>query len=742
MVHITPADDRPALRISDPIENAYYELFIDGESPPTVQPVDPDIAAPIDDAVRLHTTGISLPKRLRAWVYNRDFEHLGTVDQGDPQNPLNIDSDTQVVLEVASAPVKLYLIVPGDFAVESEESSVGYYYDEPRPITVATRSFHSKPAGTVQAAPSIDSEMRAISTLGSALKSTGPDRAWPTLRGHPPLIESAQTESIPSEVNIAPDDVTLRLPRDREAVYLAAPLAYYLNARVEPTDGIPEIDANGTTRPLTNVESDVNSLLQRVFLLDTLANRVGTFPQRFKLQDEALAVLEDDIDWEHIAQLDYPERTAAYLAPRFDPLEENDILDRWHLTTDITPDRDALGVLPFVAYDLSLVRVAKPQSTGVLNEPPEAAVEFMRTDVQAEEFMRAGTELADSLDIVQPRPADTPTHQWVGDNPAWETTYLDEQALRRRATSETPAAEDYDMSVRLVCNDPAMSHEFIEDIYGLRDLLRYDITTQYGLGPDELTEAFQADEDLLHYIGHVDRAEGLQCAGGEWLDLHSLDDVGMDTFVLNACESYEQGQALLDAGAFAGVVTLRNVNNARATRIGQEVARLLDAGFRFRSALSVIQSFVPASNQYIVLGAGGYQVVAAESAVPMAYAVDERDDGQYDFTIQYYTGEGYEIGSVNDPKLPGQDNYLGVNVADTWTIDRAALVEFMEKENLPVDWKGELFWSSNLALVLSPDTDMDLDDLLNEKYGLLSQPPVDAAETETGHSSVESSSHE
>lgn len=723
MVQIRAHAERAGLQLSDPIEGVYYELAVAGEEPPAVTSAPESLVpVPVDEAVRVHTGAVALPKRLEVGVWTAGMDRVGSVDPETPARPPGVDPAGEAVLEVYSAPMKLYLRLPGNFRVDGEDDGLRFCFEEPRAVTVAARSFRSEPAGTVTAGPSVESEMRAVSTLGSALGTTKPDRAWPTLRGHPPLLEAGASESIPDAIQRPDVDVTLHLPRDREYLYLAAPLAYYLAARVVPTAGRPRLEAAGTTRVLEDVESNLNTLLRRVFLLDTLADTAGAYAHDLACHNAVRAAIDGPVDWERLYGMPPGERTAAYLAPLFDPIVEQDLLPSWHVTTDVAPRRASLGTLPFVAQDLSLIRTAESVTEGSPPETPEAIAAFTRAE---------GGD-GEPMDIVQPPPADTPEHQWVGGTPAWETTHLDERALRRRATGGPPAAEDHVTSVRLVCNDPAMSDEFVEEIYGLRDLLDYDITTQYDLSAEELAVAFRRDDDLLHYIGHVEGERGLQCAGDGWLDLRSLDDVGVDTFVLNACRSYEQGQALLAAGAHAGVVTLRSVDNALATRIGQQLARLLDTGLRFRSALSIIQSFVPASHRYVVLGVGGHQLVQSESGCPLSASVAVRDDERFDLSLSYHPTRSYGVGSMVRPVLPeARDHHLGTGQVGPWTVDREALAAFCEREQLPVDFEGELVWTTDVAMVLSGESDRRVRDLLADKYRPLARPDVSSGESAT-----------
>src|SRR5699024_12393364 len=114
---------------------------------------------------------------------------------------------------------------------------------------------------------------------------------------------------------------------------------------------------------------------------------------------------------------------------------------------------------------------------------------------------------------------------------------------------------DGDSRVTVVRNDAAM-HEacgFVDTIYGECDL-PFEVAVERDLTPDELREVLTDSTDFVHYIGHIE-AGGFECVDGT-LDAGTLDAVGVDAFLLNACQSYEQGMRLVEAGAIGGIVTL------------------------------------------------------------------------------------------------------------------------------------------------------------------------------------------
>jgi len=76
--------------------------------------------------------------------------------------------------------------------------------------------------------------MEAVSALPSALKTTSPERTWPTLRGHPPLLELGDRLEIPDAIDPPDGEISLTVPREYASVYQAAPLAFFLGATIRP----------------------------------------------------------------------------------------------------------------------------------------------------------------------------------------------------------------------------------------------------------------------------------------------------------------------------------------------------------------------------------------------------------------------------------------------------------------------------------------------------------------------------
>jgi hypothetical protein len=275
-------------------------------------------------------------------------------------------------------------------------------------------------------------------------------------------------------------------------------------------------------------------------------------------------------------------------------------------------------MLPFVANDLSVVRCPRHEAPEAAAAEPQAVTDFYRDagrtggadGVAGGELTRSGdgseSEAGASTPgtgVFSPDPAGTVEHAWVGDGYPLGANKATPETCRRRVERE--ADRQHSIGVTVVCNDERMRDEdVVADLYGLRELLTFDIEDHYDLSRDGLAQVLETSTDFLHYIGHVDE-RGMQCSDS-FLDVTALDaEVGADAFLPNACRSHEQGEALLERGATRAWLTLAEVENTLATEFGRTLARLLNCGFTLRSALSILKDELMTAYRYTVLGDGG-----------------------------------------------------------------------------------------------------------------------------------------
>jgi hypothetical protein len=169
--------------------------------------------------------------------------------------------------------------------------------------------------------------------------------------------------------------------------------------------------------------------------------------------------------------------------------------------------------------------------------------------------------------------------------------------------------------------------------------LPFTVQLHTNVSRDRLREILNDDCTLFHYIGHVTEA-GFACSDG-YLDVATVDEVGVECFLLNACESYRQGVKMVNRGAVGGVVTFTDVLDAEAVRVGQLLTRLLNAGFDLRSSLAITQSHTTATDQYLVVG-DGRLTLKRETAVPRVVTVNRTDSGDVSSTGGHKSPESPE----------------------------------------------------------------------------------------------------
>jgi hypothetical protein len=685
-VRFDPLTDLDGVEVVDPIDRHRYTLYTDG--PVTPSTVDTaGFEYPVDAAVQFETTGVDLATIVGGNVRDAGGETLSnfdhTVDEAFGPGVYSIELFT---------PIKLYIQVEGPFAIGTTFTSTTLTFEEPTTVTVGARSFHEQPAATVTTTTDPEDVMAAISTFGSALKTTGPERSYPTLRGHPPAIEVGDELDIPAGLEPPETGLRIEVPPELGAVYVVAPLAYYLGARVEPGP-IPRLVSDdgeldyALDRPL-GFERTVERVLKQVFFMDCLTRTEGGYGA--DLHERTAVENAVDIDFEALYAATPGDRVAAYLGIPYEEVEAH--LPEWKLTTHVAPNPTSAETLPFLLDDLAIVR--SPQTGSVASPAAQSQVveEFLRA---GEAFTRSASASASVEDIVSPERTDSLEQAWVGAETPFGASKATTKAYQNRLGR---TAKEGDIDITVVCNDPEMASEegVVDDAYGDRDELPFDVTLERELDSAELRELLEAETDLLHYIGHID-AEGFRCPDG-YLDARELDTVGVDAFLLNACTSYEQGMELVDAGSIGGVVTLSDVINSGAVRIGRAMARLLNRGFPLNVALDIARDESLVGSQYTVVGDGGFSITQAESGNPLLYEI--RWGGEcFEIDVHAYPTNQFGMGTVFMPFLDdSSDHYLGAGKVDTFKLGEQECEEFLEREEVPTRVDGELRWSHEVEL--------------------------------------------
>ena len=703
-IDIDPLCDAAGLTVTDHIENTQFELYTDRRVVPRPSP-EADHYFPVDASVTVETGCIEIPRV--AQVTARDA--TGTLlARGDD---FSMD-DREYYVSIDPAPTKLYLDFSAAFSATADRETTRIEFANPTDVSLGFRSLHQAPAGTITTPTDPESLMRAVSLLGSALQTTSPERSFPTLRGHPPLIEPGDEFRIPERVDPPDSGVRIVVPPEYRSLYPVVPLAYYFAAEVVP--GSPaRVEGDGWEHSLEpDLERRAAEVLRQSFHFDCIARTEGFYPVDLH-EREATDI---DLDWGALYDTPLAERLGEYLAVPFERVEPE--LPQWTLTTDVRPDPENIESLPFVAAELSIVRspeTVTPASAtaddglGFFRAPEPDPVDLLRGGADAStrgaDVPTRGADVPtdrgaalDSAEFVQPEAVDTVEHAWVGDGVPLDANKATLDAYRRRL--ETGAVEQSRISVLVVCNDEQMAEEDeVSELYGLRDMVQFDIDVKHNLTRAEMRETLASDVDFLHYIGHVDD-RGMQCSD-DHLDLTQEDlEVGVSAFLLNACQSYGQGEALVHRGSRGGIVTLSDVANSPATQLGRIIARLMNSGFNLRTALHVTKRELISGHQYIVVGDGGATICQSRSGSAAVLGLKGADTGsQFDLSIRTYPNGPYGVGTITKPNIQeATTNHYVPSHIQMNDVDRDELVAFFNLEVLPVFTNEGLVWTDNLPI--------------------------------------------
>ncbi len=708
-----PEAQPPALELIDDIQGVRAQLSTDRGCRPTHCSTDPflfpvDVAYDLSPLVlRTHRLNPIIVRDtdgpVRAEITNREAASL---------------PDGQYLVDVCSMGLKVYLIVHGELEISSSEGRRTIDCSAAESVRLGLRSFHESPTATVTTTDRPRDVMRALSCLGSALKTTSCERSFPTLRGHPPLLERGERFRDPSGLERTEETASVRIevPPTLESIYPVAPLAYYLNAVVRPGED-SRIVADGATVPLDRgdgPESGAAQLLKRVFTLDCITRTEGVYPftldERTRLE-ERLTDAGIEIDFAALYEQTLAERMEGYVSIPFDLLDG--LVPRWLLTADVSPAAKHLPSLPFIVDSLGTVRcLSTNRSQSAAPNPPEIEAFYRHAQAERPGFTRSGstaptrsgpsTRSSESVtDLDRPSNIHTPPETgsiaqlWLADGYPMQGAKPTLPAFERRL--DAVPADTIDVAV--ISNDTAMQAESdVADLYNQRDRIAFDVTVHEELSKQALSAVFADDYDLVHYVGHVD-TRGLQCGDG-WLDAPTLDTVNARAFMLNGCRSYEQGLALINGGAIGGLCTLTNVGNTPATRIGRTVARLLNAGFSLAGALELISEEFVTGQQYMIVGDPTLAIVQSREDTPiLAEITPAPDDDTFVVDIHGYPSSQTPIGMPYVPNVGENETYfLNSGHLTTLEASRTTVKEFLQHDDFLVRINGTITRSKDARL--------------------------------------------
>ncbi|WP_255192038.1 hypothetical protein [Natronobeatus ordinarius] len=678
------------LEVYDSIEQRH--VYVKTPTAVSVTPADQDrFCFPIDRACSITTDSLVFSQRYFVSVHDETGTCTQSLETGDQ---VRLGRGTQFV--GLSGPIQLYCRVEEPGRVETRIDSIHVTFDRPVPVTIGARSLHDQPADTIQTPDDPASMIQAVSSLSSVLKTTSPERAWPTLRGHPPLIERSDELEVPEEMASPETDVTFTIPPTYRHLYTIAPLSFYLGATIQPGSE-PTLRTSQFEYALgveERFEDDVARLLKRCFLLDCLVRTEGMYQYELYERNRLENVLPFDLAETY--ELSLSERLERYLEIPYRKIET--YVPRWPLTAHVPATPESVELLPFIVNELGIVREPRGRIVDGVTHVTGSEAGLVRS---------AGVDRSPSEPSTNdPGPFVVPDvndesieHAWFGDHVPQTASKAMIEAYRSQLSR---GSRSESIEILLVCNDARMidEHDLLDQAYGKRDLLPFDVTSEFGVGTDQLADLLtDGGYDFLHFIGHA-TPDGLECPDGD-LDVRTLEEVNVGVFFLNACRSYEQGLALVRRGAFGGVSTLSDVLNEHAVEIGETMARLLNLGFPLRGALEIARENLTVGDQYAIVGDGSADIAQTEGGAPAIVVVNDRENSQFEFAIRSYPTKEFKLGTTTASNLQSvADRHLSPCYTPFSRVSEKSLQEYLTWTGMPVLTDDELRWNDGIGPML------------------------------------------
>jgi hypothetical protein len=682
------ASNDATLTIIDPIQRRQYPLQLSTNPNPNPDDIS-QFYFPVDNAVSVMTEHIELPYVVGVFVRNPSGDVLvKTEELAYEELP-----EREYLIEL-NGPIKVYFRVTSALTIASSTDRMVLDFGTMTRVQIGARSYHEQPGTTITTTKEPSDVMKAISTFGSALKTTSCERSLPSLRGHPPQIELGDELQIPNGLSVPASGVRIEVPPKLRTIYPMSSLAYYLGANVVPGPRPRLLTDSGYCldfrRSSGKFESEVERVLKQVFFFDCITRTEGYY--QVELYERQAIEEHLDLTFDELYGKSLAEQLEAYLEVPYKSIQDH--LPAWPLTTFVTEEFQNMESLPFLVNNLSLIRtVENKRDHATTLELPNSVNGFMRST----ETTHRGESNNGLNSYISTPNTDSLERAWLGTgNPIGANKIIKsafENKLSRRGSTEG-------IKITVVCNEPEMSSEYDDgdSLYGERDELDFNIEVHRNLTVDELHAVFATETDFLHYIGHVTNDKFVCRDGG--LDVRNIGDVAVDTFLLNGCRSYEQGKRLIDAGSIGGVVTYSHIGNKSATRIGRLIARLLNRGFSLRSALTLAQEQQIVRNQYVIVGDGSVEIAQSENGTPMVcQIIPDQKKNLYDVKLTTFPTIEQGIGSFYWPYINEiQTYFLTSGELPSFTLSKNSLTQFLRLEQIPVLFKNELRWSTEIDL--------------------------------------------
>lgn len=606
-----------------------------------------------------------------------------------PDDRLDVPPGEHVVRVDGSVVVLVGLSTAFSIRHDDRVGRVSIELPAARPVALGFRSRDDAPTDELRVPPTPEGIAAAVTAAGGFHRTETPDRSYPAMRRHPPVVELDRGASLDDLPDGSDRTVRFRLPPSLDAVFSASSLAYYLGARVEIDDVDDPVLVAGSAEHrfsgLSGFPDEVAAVLSRVFYLDCLIRNVGPFGHDLRELDLLDRLAVDPV---RTYSMSVAERVAEYLSVPFERVAAE--LPEWPLAMSMAPTADNATAIPYLLDRLSLI------------VPPDPAVLDERTIIERSlgDFYRSssdggGAATVCARSVLEPRSSHGAVHGWIAEGATVDAFKCSPRALSNRPNF---VGRGPPFSVAVVLNDDAMDGEYsgVVDAYrGGSDAPPIEVDVRTELTRAELSATFRCPYDVVHYIGHCD-PPGLRCRDGN-LATADLPACNVGAFFLNACDSYDQGLDLVRRGGVGGAVTLGDVLDEQAGKVGLSFARLLSDGYSVYRSLRLARAEAIMNHQYTVVGDGTFAPVRAVDAIPTFLTASRGPDRAY--RVRWEVQADRHHGDVFQPVTDPRPLLAGNDTAREVTEDEFLAV--LRSDEFPVVFENELHWSSDLVAALT-----------------------------------------
>ncbi|WP_312911450.1 hypothetical protein [Natronosalvus caseinilyticus] len=629
---------------------------------------------PVDDVISARVSELALPA---------NFPLLSEVfADGTARRRAAIDDESRLDIDPGSyrllieAPVQVTIRFDGEATIRSTDGELTISFPHPQRVSLGFTTWLKRPRETITVPRTPEGIATGLSHMSASIRAANSQKVTAMNRPHPPRIRYDDSLEVPDAVrNRTPETgIELRIPSSLEYLFPAAPLVYYLGARIRLGPGDPVLSIDGAERyrfeSMPGFQYQCASLLRRVFLLDMLVRsdqHTDVPPQELDL----FSLLEFDpatcVDFEPGPQLAY------YLEADFERISH--ALPDWHFVGYVEPTLDHVEAIPYLLQYLATIYhpAAAPGSTS----GGEAHRRWQRApDTVPRRLVEGGPHGSAAVWMADGAPPDPTLFRASPAGFVNRPEYVDR--------AETAG------SVVVVCNDASRTDECAAAVnrYRTTGPADIDLEVRTDLSCADLREQFERGADFLHFVG--DCRDGLSCPDGT-LALETLEQSHVRLFFLDGYDSLEAGETCIERGSVGGFVRgAGELNPAYRERLLGLFAQGLTVDQTVRYAA------LPADERgdVVALGDAHQQLARMLNLYCVPAVVEARDALTYQVEAYPYIPEAgfiWRPGPLNvEPRLCGNPFHLTMS-----GVQFESLVEF---ENLLPIEGDTVYWDSSRGL--------------------------------------------